>query len=106
MTERGVCTYLEKAKAVDSSGATAMILVNDRDGTYLGSRVRALLPKLHVTLHTAHGSSKLFLWLACSDGEDGVHPERQGARHQDSGRDGVEFYWTEDPLGHRRRRQR
>jgi signal peptide peptidase-like protein 2B len=41
VAERGVCTYLEKASAVESSGATAMLLVNDKNCT-CGSRVRAL----------------------------------------------------------------
>lgn len=32
LAERGVCTFFEKAKTIESSGAAAMIVVNDMNG--------------------------------------------------------------------------
>ncbi|CAM0884319.1 unnamed protein product [Alopecurus aequalis] len=69
VTERGVCTYLEKAKAVDSSGATAMILVNDRDAMeMMACTLNDKVPEIKIPVVLVSNSSGMKILTAIDDG--------------------------------------
>ncbi|KAM0931270.1 hypothetical protein ACQ4PT_000342 [Festuca glaucescens] len=69
VAERGVCTYLEKASAVDSSGATAMLLVNDKNALeMMACTQNDKVPDLKIPIVLVSNSSGLKIFSAIDGG--------------------------------------
>jgi hypothetical protein len=96
LVQRGECTFIEKAKAAEASGASALVIINDEDGRSVVLDLRLLLLSLATTSLVANTGGMEGLQLISDplvprrSAEDDLHRQGPASEHQHPGGHGVQ----------------
>jgi hypothetical protein len=98
LVQRGECTFIEKAKAAEASGASALVIINDEDGRSVVLDLRLLLLSLATTSLVANTGGMEGLQLISDplvprrSAEDDLHRQGPASEHQHPGGHGVQVH--------------